>query len=151
MEGIRKAPAFSPAVNEVSLPASLFYQLQKALLDQQVLFEHTGGLHAAALFDFEGRCLVIREDIGRHNALDKVIGWGFLEDRLPLHKTILLLSGRAGFELVQKAYMAGITVIAAVGAPSSLAVARAMECGITLIGFLREERFNVYTCWDRIQ
>jgi FdhD protein len=151
MEAIRNTSVYGQPSNDIVLKASLFYKLQQALQEQQVLFEHTGGLHAAALFDFDGHCQLLREDIGRHNALDKVIGHAFLNNRLPLHDSILLLSGRAGFELVQKAYMAGIPVIAAVGAPSSLAVERATECGITLIGFLREERFNVYTGWERIQ
>jgi FdhD protein len=151
VEAIRNTSFFAPAVDDIKLPASLFYELQQALEQQQVVFEHTGGLHAAALFDLNGHCQLVREDIGRHNALDKVIGHAFLDELLPLHEHILLLSGRAGFELVQKAYMAGIPVIAAVGAPSSLAVERAMECGITLIGFLRRERFNVYTGWERIR
>jgi formate dehydrogenase family accessory protein FdhD len=151
IESIYNKPVHGPSSNDILLPATLFYTLQKTLEHQQVLFEHTGGLHAAALFDFDGDCHLLREDIGRHNALDKVIGHAFLNERLPLQKSILLLSGRAGFELIQKAYMAGIPVIAAVGAPSSMAVERAKDCGITLIGFLREERFNVYTGWERIQ
>lgn len=151
LDAIYHQPLHSASANNILLPAELFYTLQQALQHQQVLFEHTGGLHAAALFDFDGECRLLREDIGRHNALDKVIGHAFLNERLPLQTSILLLSGRAGFELIQKAYMAGIPVIAAVGAPSSMAVERAKECGITLIGFLREERFNIYTGWERIQ
>lgn len=150
MGSIKTGSVYPQMPSGLRIPARVFYGLQEALQQKQVLFESTGGLHAAALFDQAGNCLVLREDVGRHNALDKVIGHALLNGWLPLHRHILLLSGRAGFELVQKAYMAGIPVIAAVGAPSSLAVERAMECGITLIGFLRSERFNVYTCWDRI-
>ena len=150
IDSIKMASLFNHKPDNIRIHAPVFYGLQQALQRQQVLFESTGGLHAAALFDHEGHCMVLREDIGRHNALDKVIGHALINNWLPLYRSILLLSGRAGFELVQKAYMAGISVIAAVGAPSSLAVERAMECGITLIGFLRGERFNVYSGWERI-
>jgi FdhD protein len=150
MESIKTASIYSAMPHDQAVPAQVFYGLQQVLEQEQVVFESTGGLHAAALFDHQGRCQVLREDIGRHNALDKVIGHAFLHDQLPLHESILLLSGRAGFELVQKAYMAGIPVIAAVGAPSSLAVERAMECGVTLIGFLRHDRFNIYSCSERV-
>jgi FdhD protein len=150
IDSIKTASAYNSMPADIRIPAQVFYGLQQALQQQQVLFESTGGLHAAALFDHEGHCQVLREDVGRHNALDKVIGHAFLHGLLPLHESILLLSGRAGFELVQKAYMAGIPVIAAVGAPSSLAVERATECGVTLIGFLRHERFNIYSCSERV-
>jgi FdhD protein len=150
IDAIKTVSAFSNIPDEVQVPAHLFYTLQHALQQKQVLFESTGGLHASALFDLQGNFILLREDVGRHNALDKVIGWAYLNQQLPLHKTILLLSGRAGFELIQKATMAGIKIIAAVGAPSSLAVQLATEAGITLIGFLRNERFNVYCGAERV-
>jgi FdhD protein len=151
IDAIRTTPAFTQPKDELTIPASLFYGLQNSLQQKQVVFESTGGLHAAALFDVQGNCTLLREDVGRHNAVDKVIGAALQNKQLPLLQHILLLSGRAGFELIQKAVMAGIRVIAAVGAPSSLAVQMAVEHDITLIGFLRGERFNVYCGASRIK
>ena len=111
----------------------------------------TGGLHAAGLFDANGDLLALREDVGRHNAVDKVIGWAFLEDRLPLSETILMISGRGSFEIVQKAVAAGIPIVCAVSAPSSLAVDLALRFDQTLIGFLRGSRFNIYSSAKRVE
>ena len=121
------------------------------LLDHQTLFKRTGALHGAALFDREGTVLIVREDVGRHNAVDKVIGWSLLEDRLPLSGCILQVSGRVSFEIVQKAYLAGISIILAVSGVSTLAASLAADAGITLVGFLRGDSFNVYSHPERIQ
>ncbi len=125
-------------------------ELPQKLRGAQATFGRTGGLHAAALFNSDGELLVLREDIGRHNAVDKVIGWAFLEGRLPLGGHALMVSGRSGFEIVQKAISAGIPLLASVSAPSSLAVQLAREFGLTLVGFLRGQRFVIYSEEDRI-
>jgi FdhD protein len=130
--------------------ADIIKGLHATLLSAQSAFERTGGLHASGLFSGNGSMDILREDVGRHNALDKVIGRKFLDGGLPLSEHILLVSGRASFELVQKALMAGIPVLAAVGAPSSLAVELAREFGMTLIGFVREHSFNVYCGEQRL-
>lgn len=132
------------------LDPEVLVRLPDSLRESQAVFGRTGGLHAAALFDATGKLLVLREDIGRHNAVDKVIGWAMLNDRVPLRDAILLVSGRGGFEIVQKAIVAGLPVVASVSAPSSLAVRLAREMGQTLIGFLRGRRFVVYSGDSRI-
>jgi len=150
IDAIKTVSAFKDNTDEILVDANVFYSLGEKLRAQQTTFNSTGGLHASALFDLRGNFISLREDVGRHNALDKIIGAALIEDKLPLSNSILLLSGRASFELVQKAMMAGIKIIAAIGAPSTLAVKAAEECGITLIGFLRSESFNIYSNKKRI-
>ena len=131
--------------SELRVPAGLVSQLPNRLREAQAAFAATGGLHATGLFDTAAHLLCVREDVGRHNSMDKVIGWAFKEHRLPLADSILCVSGRLSFELVQKAAVAGCPLLVAVGAPSSLAVELARDRGVTLCGFVRDGRMNVYT------
>ena len=135
----------------LSVRAETIRSLPEKLRSAQGVFERTGGLHAAGLFDSSGELLGLREDVGRHNALDKLLGWALLEKMLPLSDCIVLVSGRASFELAQKSVVAGLPVMCAVSAPSSLAIQVAEDFNMTLIGFLRDDRFNVYTGADRIR
>ncbi|WP_295798205.1 formate dehydrogenase accessory sulfurtransferase FdhD [Mucilaginibacter sp.] len=150
IDAIRTVGNFISQADDITIYSDLLYKLPQILREQQAVFEETGGLHASALFNLDGELLLLHEDVGRHNALDKLVGAALQQGLLPLNKHILLLSGRASFELVQKAVMAGIRIIAAVGAPSSLAVELAAEFDITLAGFLRNRRFNIYTAVRRI-
>lgn len=137
--------------SSLTVAHELISSLPGRLRDAQALFDSTGGLHAAGLFDSDGNLQILREDVGRHNAVDKVIGWAFLHDRLPLRDSILMISGRGSFEIVQKAVAAGIPIVCAVSAPSSMAVDLARRFDQTLIGFLRENRFNIYSSAKRIE
>ena len=143
-------PSGSLAGDHTQFAPEMLTMLPDRLRDAQPVFSRTGGLHAAGLFTAEGELIAAREDVGRHNAVDKVVGWSLLDDRLPLAGCVLLVSGRASFELVQKAVLAGIPLLAAVSAPSSLAVDLAEEAGLTLVGFLRGPSMNVYTGAQRL-
>lgn len=140
-----------PPKGELRLDPELLTSLPTTLRPAQALFERTGGLHAAALFDSRGTLLAVREDVGRHNAVDKIVGQALLAGTLPLSEHILFVSGRGGFEIVQKALVAGVPVVASVSAPSSLAVQLARDNDLTLIGFLRERRFVVYSGERRLE
>ena len=140
-----------PPTATYQLDRDYFVQLPRQLAEAQAVFSRTGGLHASALFDSSGKLLILREDVGRHNAMDKVVGSFLLEGRLPASDTVMLVSGRASYELIQKALMAGVPALAAVGAPSSLAIDMAREYNMTLVGFLRNGRFNIYSGSDRIK
>jgi len=142
--------ACDPIITSMRVPRSVLVALPDRLREEQAVFDVTGGVHAAALFTTSGELRCLREDIGRHNALDKVIGWAALARRVPLSDAVLLVSGRVSFEIVQKAAMAGIPVIGAVSAPSSLAVQTAARLGITIAGFLRGDRFNLYSHPERV-
>ena len=129
---------------------ALIRSLPGRLRVAQSVFDSTGGLHAAALFSGTGEVVVVREDVGRHNAVDKLVGWAFLQGKLPLNEHIVLVSGRSSYEIMQKALAAGVPIVCSVSAPSTLAVALARDFGMTLVGFLRGERFNVYAGTERI-
>lgn len=141
----------TPLTDTLQIPIAAITGLDNKLRHRQKLFHRTGGLHAVGLFDMQGNLLTVREDVGRHNAMDKVIGWAIQQNIIPLSDTIALVSGRASFELVQKAINAGIPILCAVSAPSSLAIDLARRFNLTLIGFLRGDNFNIYTVPERIQ
>ena len=145
-----RSPASRPWGKVRRSASELILSLPERLQKGQRLFARTGGVHAAGLFDAGGKLLCVREDVGRHNALDKLVGWALLDDRLPLNDHVILVSGRASFELVQKALRAGAGMLCAVSAPSTLAVDLAARFGMTLVGFLREDSFNVYTGEGRV-
>jgi FdhD protein len=151
---VRKSSHFSPAADPLTVPVETLASLPDLLRESQSVFDVTGGVHAAGLFriadDGSAELLCLREDVGRHNAVDKVVGWALREGKLPLSGTVLQVSGRASFELVQKASLAGIPVLAAVSAPSSLAVELAEASGMTLAGFSRGTSLNVYTGRSRV-
>jgi FdhD protein len=152
IDAVRTRSAYAVATDPIRLDAALLATFPDLLRARQDVFEKTGGLHAAALFDgATGEMLVLREDVGRHNAVDKVVGWATTQNLLPLRGTVLMVSGRASFELVQKASMAGIPILAAVSAPSSLAIELAAEIGLTVVGFLRGPSMVVYTGAERIR
>jgi FdhD protein len=144
---LRGCPVIPPGPE---VAAETIYSLPEKLREAQGLFEATGGLHAAALFDAEGGLVALREDVGRHNATDKLLGWALLEGRLPLSDHIVMVSGRSSFEILQKCLAAGVPVVCAISAPSSLAVEVARRFDMTLVGFLRGKRFNVYSGSERV-
>ncbi|WP_405063949.1 formate dehydrogenase accessory sulfurtransferase FdhD [Kribbella sp. NBC_01505] len=150
LDAVRLKTRHSPAEDDVQIRYDVLAELPDVLRTRQQVFDRTGGLHAAGLFTPTGDLLVVREDVGRHNAVDKVIGWALLANRIPARGLILIVSGRASFELAQKAVMAGIPVLGAVSAPSSLAADLADESGLTLAGFIRNGSLNVYTHPHRI-
>ncbi len=150
IDAVRNECCLSVSNSPLFISKDVIISLPGKLRSNQNIFTYTGGLHAAALFNTEGNLSLVREDVGRHNALDKLTGAALNAGMLPLENQILLLSGRASFELIQKAVMAGIKIVCAVGAPSSLALQMAKEFNITLIGFLRDKRFNIYTGAERI-
>jgi FdhD protein len=151
IDSVRTRAGYDVAADDVPVDPEVLLRMPDRLREAQRVFARTGGLHAAGLFTSGGELIVLREDVGRHNAVDKVVGWALRAGRLPLAGCVLVVSGRASFELVQKALMAGVPVLAAVSAPSSLAAELAEESGITLAGFVRGSAMNVYTSPERIR
>ena len=150
LDAVRLISRHSPGDDPATVSSGVLRELPTRLRSAQKVFAATGGLHAAALFGVDGAMMAVREDVGRHNAVDKVVGWALESDAIPLAGSVLLVSGRVSFELTQKAVMAGIPIMAAVSAPSSLAVDLAAQSGLTLVAFLRDESMNVYSRADRI-
>jgi FdhD protein len=150
IDAVRTRSQFDVRADQTTVDVTTLAALPDRLREAQATFDRTGGLHAAGLFTSEGELACVREDVGRHNAVDKVVGWALRAGRLPLARHVLLVSGRASFELVQKASMAGVPVLAAVSAPSSLAVDLAVEAGLTVVGFLRGRTMNVYAGEARV-
>jgi len=140
-----------PLESSLKVSPDVIYTLDAKLRAAQTVFHHTGGLHAAGLFDPQGNLLILKEDVGRHNAVDKLIGYALLKGKTPLNSYLLMVSGRASFEIMQKAFVARIPMVVAVSAPSSLAVEFARECSMTLVGFLRDETMNLYAGEERIE
>ena len=151
IETLARQGRWHVADDPTQVSGGMLLSLPERLRREQRVFETTGGVHAAGLFDLEGRALVVREDVGRHNAVDKLVGWALLGGRLPLRGTVLQVSGRLSFELVQKAYLAGIPIVSAVSAPSSLAVDTARHLGLTVAGFVRGSSLNLYTHPERVR
>lgn len=151
LDAVRVRAPYDLTQSPLTVAAEVLASLPETMRSRQRVFDSTGGLHAAGLFTADGALLALREDVGRHNAVDKVLGWALTERRVPLSETILAVSGRASFELVQKAVVAGVPMLTAVSAPSSLAVDLAAESSLTLVGFLRGETMNVYTGEQRIK
>jgi FdhD protein len=150
LEALEARGLASLSGDDARISASTIVALPAALRAAQGVFEKTGGLHAAGLFDASGKLAVVREDVGRHNAVDKVVGWALVQRRVPLTGTVLMVSGRTSYEIVQKAVAARIPIVCAVSAPSSLAVDLARRFGVTLVGFVRGGRFNVYAGLERV-
>lgn len=151
LDAVRTTAAWSVADDTAEIDVHLLGSLPDRLLEQQSVFERTGGLHAAGLFTTDGELLVLREDVGRHNAVDKVVGWALMQGRLPARGLVLQVSSRLSFELVQKAWLAGIPVLSGVSAPSTLAIDLAEEAGMTLAGFVRGDSLNVYAGAHRVR
>ena len=150
IDAVRTSSPYDVKTALPSVDPQVLGRLPDVLRQHQKVFDRTGGLHAAGLFSPEGELLALREDVGRHNAVDKLVGWAMLAGRLPLAGHVLMVSGRTSYEITQKALVAGIPIVCAVSAPSSLAVSLAAEFGLTLVGFLRERRFNIYTHPERV-